>query len=57
MIEPRENEPRIEYLSRVLYAFMEQNGIASECTIEYDGVECDGGCLAEDFISELGVEV
>ena len=56
MITTRENEPRIEYLSRVLYAFMEENGIAAECTIDYDETNCDGACLAQDFIDELGVE-
>ena len=55
MIDPKPNEPRIEYLARVLFAFMQENGIAAECTIEYDGVECDGACLAEDFLSELGI--
>lgn len=57
MIKPRENEPRIEYLARVLYAFMNKNGIAAECTIDYDEVTCDGFCLAEDFVNELGVDV
>jgi len=56
MIEPKQDEPRIEYLARVLYAFMQENGVAAECTIEYDGSICDGYCLAEDFVSELDVE-
>jgi hypothetical protein len=54
MIEPKLNEPRIEYLARVLYAFMQENGTAAECTVDYDGTTCDGQCLANDFLSELG---
>ena len=57
MIEKREDETRIEYLARVLWHFMHENGVAAEYTIEYDGTECDGGCLAQDFIDELGIDV
>lgn len=57
MIYPRQNEPRIEYLARVLHRLMETNASAAECTVEYDGTECDGYCLAEDIVNELGVEV
>ena len=57
MIEPRENESRIYYLARVLYAFMNENGIAAECTIDYDDTTCDGYCLAQDFIDELGIDL
>lgn len=57
MIPPRENEPRIEYLARVLYAFMQKNGCAAEGTIDYDEATCDGSCLAQDFIDELGIEI
>lgn len=37
MIEQRKDEPRIEYLARVLYEFMETT-VAGEQTIEYDGI-------------------
>ena len=40
MIDPRKNEPRIKYLARVLHALMYET-VAGECTIEYDGTECD----------------
>jgi len=56
MIKQYANEPRIEYLARVLFAFMEENGYAAECVIDYDETTCDGACLAQDFIDELGVE-
>ena len=57
MIVKRKNESRIEYLARVLYAFMNENGIAAECTIDYDDATCDGYCLAQDFIDEVGVDL
>lgn len=57
MIERKPTETRIEYLARVLYAFMQQNDIAAECVIDYDGVECDGMCLANDFVNELGIDI
>jgi hypothetical protein len=57
MIDQRENESRIEYLARVLHAFMEANGIAAECTIDYDETTCDGLCLALDFLHELGIDL
>ena len=53
MITLRSGETRIEYLARVLFEFMEKNGIAAECTIDYDETTCDGDCLAQDFINEL----
>ena len=57
MINPRENESRIEYLARVLHAFMDENWAAAVCTIDYDETTCDGLCLAQDFINELGVDI
>ena len=56
MIKPRENEPRIEYLARVLYHLMHTTG-ACEYSVDYDEATCDGYCLAEDFINELNIEV
>jgi hypothetical protein len=55
MIEPKENEPRIEYLARVLYALMNDT-IAGEQTIDYDETTCDGMCLANDIAAELGLD-
>ena len=55
MIKPKDNEPRIEYLARVLYHFMEENPIAAECTIGYDEAICDGTCLAQDILNELDI--
>lgn len=57
MIDPRENESRIEYLARVLYAFMDENGIAAECTIDYDGATPIVITHASDFVNELGVDL
>jgi len=55
MIVQREHETRLQYLARVLYAFMQKNGIAAECTIDYDETTCDGSCLADDFLAELSI--
>ena len=55
MIDPKPNETRLEYLGRVLYALMDST-IAGEQTIGYDGVECDGLCLAQDFLSALNMD-
>ena len=55
MIEPKEKEPRIEYLARVLYRMMNETG-AGEYTIDYDETTCDGLCLANDFLAELGMD-
>ena len=57
MREQEPNEDRIDYLAAVLYEFMQKNGIAAECVVFYDGVECDGMCLAEDFINALSIEI
>ena len=51
MIVPKDNETRLQYLSRVLCEYMEEYG---DWTIEYDGTTCDGACLADDFKSEIG---
>jgi hypothetical protein len=56
MLVQRPGEERTEYLTRVLYHFM-KNTIAGECTVDYDDTTCDGHCLAEDFIDELGLGV
>ena len=55
MIENLEGEPRIEYLARVLYSLMNETG-AGEYISDYDGTTCDGLCLAQDFIDELGID-
>lgn len=52
MIEPKENEPRIVYLMRVLELFMRETE-AGGCTIDYDGTTCDGFCLFEDIRNEI----
>ena len=57
MREQKPNEDRVCYLAMVLHEFMEKNGVAAECVIEYDGVECDGYCLAEDFINALDIDM
>lgn len=54
MIVQKEGEPRIHYLARVLYWMME-NTHAGEATADYDETNCDGLCLAYDFIYELGI--
>lgn len=55
MITQRDNEPRIEYLARALHHLMNRT-IAGEQTIDYDDTNCDGLCLANDFLSELGLD-
>ena len=55
MIEQKDGEPRIEYLARVLYHFMDLTP-AGECSIDYDETTCDGICLAKDILIELGLD-
>jgi len=50
-------EDRVCYLAMVLYEFMQVNDFAASQTVFYDGVECDGMCLAEDFINALNIDV
>lgn len=52
IITQKPDEPRIEYLTRVLHELM-SNTIAGEQVINYDETTCDGMCLANDFASEL----
>jgi len=52
MVEQKEGEPRIEYLARVLYRFMNETA-AGEEAIDYDETTCDGSCLADDICAEL----
>lgn len=53
---------RKEYLLRqVLKLFKQQSESCyvlniEEMTIVYDGAECDGSCLCEDIMEELGIE-
>ena len=54
MIVQKESESRLEYLARVLYHMMNDTD-AGYSTMEYDGTECDGACLAEDIMIELGL--
>lgn len=54
MIEQKESESRIEYLSRVLTAFMQETDAGYE-TIGFDGAECDGMCLAQDIADEVSM--
>lgn len=55
-MKQRANEPRIEYLIRVLEEFMSTTS-AGEQTIKYDEAVCDGLCLATDIALELGITV
>jgi hypothetical protein len=56
MIKQKENEPRINYLVRVLAELM-SNTIAGEETIDYDETTCDGLCLAQDIAAVLDVDI
>lgn len=53
---------RKEYLLRqVLKLFKQQSESCyvlniEEMTVIYDGAECDGSCLCEDIMEELGIE-
>lgn len=50
MITQQKDEERIDYLIRVLEAFMAEYGYNS---VEYDETTCDGMCLAEDIKNEV----
>lgn len=56
MIEQQSGESRMEYLARVLYWMME-NTCAGAQTADYDGTNCDGMCLAQDIVDELGMDM
>lgn len=45
----------MEYLARVLHRLMTET-TAGEQTVDYDGTTCDGHCLANDFVAELGLD-
>lgn len=53
---------RKEYLLRqVLKLFKQQSESGyvlniEEITIVYDGAECDGSCLCDDIMEELGID-
>ena len=49
----RQGEDRVEYLVRVLHEYMDVNAVE---TVHYDGVECDGMCLADDFCNALNID-
>ena len=54
MITQQKEEDRLHYLARVLYYFMQETS-AGEYTIDYDETNCDGLCLAQDILHELGL--
>lgn len=56
MREQRPHEDRVCYLAMVLYEFMASNDFAASQAVYYDGVECDGMCLADDFINSLNID-
>jgi hypothetical protein len=41
-------EKRLREMANVLGEFMENNPLAEEGTVPYDGTVCDGACMAED---------
>lgn len=52
MIEINEGESRLKYLSRVLERYMDEYaGLGG--TVDYDGTDCDGFCLAQDFANAI----
>ena len=55
MLEQKKGEDRLEFLARVLFHFMNDTHASGE-TIDYDGTTCDGYCLAQDFMDELGLD-
>jgi len=55
MVTPEKDEERMHYLCRVLKEFMDYT-IAGEETIDYDEATCDGACLVNDIVSELGYD-
>ena len=54
MIIQKNQENRLEYLTRVLYHYFQNNPV-NDYTIQYDGTECDGSCLIDDLLIELGL--
>lgn len=50
MIELLPGEPRASYLMRVAAAHILAH--APTGITEYDGTDCDGGCLAEELLAE-----
>jgi len=51
MIEQEKEEHRLNYLMRVLKAFMAKG--PGEYTIDYDETTCDGYCLYDDIEIEI----
>ncbi|MES9841242.1 MAG: hypothetical protein ABW134_11870 [Candidatus Thiodiazotropha endolucinida] len=51
MIFQKDGESRLQYLARALQEYMAEHG---EGTVEYDETTCDGMCLADDIIAEVG---
>jgi len=55
-LEKRKNEDRKTYLVRIAIAVIEEStGYSHDEPIFYDGVECDGGCVAEDLRIEFDI--
>ena len=52
MVVVKKGENRLQYLARVLKEYMDEGW--GDGTIDYDGTTCDGGCLAQDFLDEVG---
>lgn len=58
-IKQRENEPRKDYLIRVVVAYLREVDYTGQFvtnlpdTITYDEADCDGGCLADDIEQEF----
>lgn len=49
---PTEKETRLQFLSRVLVEYMGEYGLLGG-TIDYDGTDCDGFCLADEIRDEV----
>lgn len=54
-VKQKENETRKDYLVRVAIAMLSHNGYIID-EIEYDEVECDAFCLAEDLRIEFDIK-
>ena len=56
-LEQRKNEDRKTYLIRIAIAVIDAStGYSHDEEIFYDGVECDGGCVAEDLRIEFDID-
>lgn len=55
-IKQKKGESRKDYLIRIAIAYIDDASQISDTLLFYDGVESDGGCLADDLRDEFEIE-